>query len=290
MPDCNGENRAYKRRSYVMEPYSVLMTVYQREEPAYFEQAIQSILGQTVKTDDFVIVCDGPLSEELDAIISHFTLVYPEVFNVLRLPQNQGIGAAANAGLRICKHDLIAKMDADDLAVPDRCETQLRRFEQEPNLMVLGGDIEEFDMTPDRPYAVREVPRTNEEIRSFAQRRQPFNNVTVMMRKSAIFAVGGYRSLRRNEDYDLFIRLLNEGFYAENLGEVLVKVRVDRNACKRRSCFATFQGTVRSRWNAYRIGYSSLSDFLYCSVGAFFLLICPGRLQELIYSPLLRKK
>ena len=273
-----------------MELYSVLMTVYQRENPVFFEQAIQSILDQTVKTDDFVLVCDGPLSAELDEVINRFIATHPGIFNVLRLAQNQGIGAAANAGLAVCKHDLIARMDADDISVPTRCESQLKRFAEIPHLTVLGGDIEEFDTDPDAPYAIRQVPRTNADIRIFARRRQPFNNVTVMMRKRAISSVGGYRSLRRNEDYDLFIRLLHKEFYAENLDKALVKVRVDKSACKRRSGLATFQGTIRSRWNACRIGYSSLYDFLYCSAGAFFLLICPGKMQELIYSKLLRKK
>lgn len=273
-----------------MESYSVLMTVYRGENPVFFEQAVRSMLDQTVQTDDFVIVCDGPLSGELDAVIDRFTASCPNVFNILRLEQNQGIGAAANAGLKVCKNDLVARMDSDDISIPRRCEAQLCRFECEPGLTVLGGDIEEFDTDPDEPHALRQVPRSNEEIRIFARRRQPFNNVTVMMRKSAVFAVGGYRPMRRNEDYDMFIRLLNEGYSAQNLEDVLVKVRVDRNARKRRSNLPTFQGTVKSRWNAYRIGYSSLGDFLYCVAGAFFLLICPGKLQELVYSKLLREK
>lgn len=237
-----------------------------------------------------MIVCDGPLSAALDDVLARCVQANPGVINVLRLERNQGIGLAANAGLQICKHDLIARMDADDIALPGRCQAQLNRFAQKPELTVLGGGIEEFDVDPSRPYAVRQVPLSNDEIRAFARRRQPFNNVTVMLRKSAVVSVGGYRALRRNEDYDLFIRLLNQGFYSENLGETLVKVRADRHANKRRTGFATFKGTIRSRWNAYRIGYSSLSDFVYCCAGALFLLICPAQVQEQIYSKLLRKK
>lgn len=272
-----------------MGTYSVLMSVYRKEDPAFFSTAIQSMLDQTVVTDDFVIVCDGPLTEELDAVLDRYARSYPNVFNILRLPQNVGIGAAANEGLQHCKNDLVAKMDADDISVADRCEKQLRRFEENPELTVLGGYIEEFEQDPDKPFDIRNVPQTNEEIRKFARRRQPFNNVTVMYRRSKVLEAGGYRSLRRGEDYDMYIRLLSKGFYAENMTDVLVKVRVDRSANMRRASMATFTGCVRSRWNAVKIGYSSLFDFFYCCAGELVIALCPGKLQQKIYARYLRK-
>lgn len=273
-----------------MEAYSVLMTVYRNEKALFFDQAIQSILSQTVPTDDFVIVCDGPLSSALDAVILKYTQAYPDIIHVLRLAQNVGIGAANNAGLQICQHDLVVKMDADDISMPGRCEAQLSRFEQNRDLTILGGDIEEFVADPNSPFSVRSVPKSNAEICTYAKRRQPFNNVTVMLRKSAVLNVGGYKPLRRSEDYDLYIRLLHRGYYAENLPQILVKVRVDPDTYKRRGSFSTFCGVVRSRWNAFAIGYSSLADLLYCCAGSLFLMICPGKVQEWVYMTLLRKK
>ena len=108
-----------------MEAYSVLMTVYQKEIPEHFEMAIQSMLDQTIPTDDFVIVCDGPLTEGLYGVIEKFTHMFPNLFNIVKLEKNSGIGVATNAGLQVCKNNLIAKMDADDISMPSRCEMLL---------------------------------------------------------------------------------------------------------------------------------------------------------------------
>lgn len=272
-----------------MEAYSVLMTVYHKENPEHFSMAIQSMMSQSARTDDFVIVCDGPLTKELDAVLERYVQQYPGIFNIVRLPENVGIGAAANAGLHKCKNDLVAKMDADDISLPWRCEKQLKMFVQNPQLTVVGGFIEEFDQDPDKPFAVRSVPKTNAEIRKFARRRQPFNNMTVMMRRKAALAVGGYNDLRRNEDYDLYLRILYANYYTENLTDILVKARVNKDAYSRRASLATFKGCIRSRWAAFRIGYSSLWDFLYCAAGALILLICPGFVSRFIYDAFLRQ-
>lgn len=273
-----------------MKSYSVLMSVYYKESPAFFAEAIQSMVEQTVRTDDFVIVCDGPLSQALDEVLEGYRTRFPDIFHVIRLPENVGIGAAANIGLQHCKNDLVAKMDADDIADPYRCEKQLEMFSKDPRLTVVGGFIQEFDKDPGKPFAVRGVPLTNDEIRKFARRRQPFNNTTVMYRRNAVMAVGGYRSLRRCEDYDVYLRLLNNGYYAGNLPETLVKVRVDAQAISRRASLSTLRGIVASRGYALKIGYSSLLDFLICVGGELVVLVCPGSVQHFIYNKFLRQQ
>lgn len=272
-----------------MPTYSVLMSIYYKAEPEWFRQSVDSMLNQTVPADDFVIVCDGPLTRELEAILTRLEEDHPGLFQFIRLEQNVGIGAAANAGLSYCKNDLVAKMDADDIAVPQRCQMQLERFAANPALTVLGGFIAEFEDSPEEPFAIRAVPGENEAIRRFARRRQSFNNMTVMYRKSAVQAVGGYRELRRSEDYDLYLRLLHAGYYAENLEKVLVYARVNRGACSRRASWDTFRGCVRSRWYAFRVGYSSALDFLVCMGGAFLILVGSNRFQRFVYRHFLRR-
>lgn len=273
-----------------MEQYSVLMSVYHKANPAFFQTAIQSMLDQTYPTNDFVIVCDGLLTTELDHILETFDRQYPELFQILRLPQNVGIGAAAGAGLKICKNDLVAKMDADDISVPARCQLQVQQFVHNPKLTVVGGFVAEFEEDPDQPFSVRTVPITNAEIRTFAKRRQPFNNPSVMYRRSAVLAVGGYGTLRRSEDYDLYVRLLHNGYEAANLKDVLVKFRVDAAARMRRTSVETVKGFLQSRWNALRLGYSSVWDFAVCCSGELFVFLCPKKLQDKIYVTFLRRK
>lgn len=273
-----------------MQQYSVLMSVYYKEQPEHFREAMRSILEQTVRTDDFVIVCDGPLTPELDSVLEEMIAAYPDVIHPVRLEENRGIGYAANIGTAACRHELVAKMDADDIAVPNRCEQQLKCFEANPELTLCGGFIEEFDVDPAAPFAVRSVPLSHQEIWEKGRRRQPFNNTTIMYRRSAVVAVGGYRDLRRNEDYDLYARLLFHGYQGQNLPQTLVHVRVDREANSRRGSLATLKGCIYSRWRAYRLGYARLIDFLYCVVGQFLLVVCPGSVQQWIYVHFLRSK
>lgn len=273
-----------------MENYSVLMLVYRGEEAGNFREAIQSMLDQTARTDDFVVVCDGPLTAELDAVLAEFDAGYPGLFRIVRLPENIGEGLAGNPGLRACRHELVAKMDSDDISLPDRCAKQLARFAANPELTILGGVIEEFDNCTGHAISLRTTPLDNDSIRRFARRRSPINNVTAMFRKSAALAVGGYRDLRRGTDYDLYLRMLIAGCHAENLPDTLVRVRVDAGDFRRRTSWYALKCCAGIWWHAWRVGYSSLADLLICLAGEAFLAICPGSIQQLLYRRFLRKK
>lgn len=273
-----------------MENYSVLMSVHIGEKPDILAAAIQSLLTQTVVTNDFVIVCDGPVTKELDEVLATFVYENPGLFQIVRLPENVGVGLAAKAGLEVCKNELVAKMDSDDISVRDRCEKQLARFAANSELTVLGGYIEEFDDQTGKVFAIRSVPADNAGIRKYARRRNPINNVTAMYKKTAALAAGGYRDLRRGEDYDLYLRMLINGCYAENLPDTLVKVRVDSDTHRRRASWSAMKGCAGIWWNAYRAGYSSLTDLVICLAGELFLIICPGSVQQMLYQKFLRKK
>lgn len=273
-----------------MVNYSVLMLVYRGEEASNFRQAIQSMLDQTVRTDDFVIVCDGPLTAELDAVLEDFVSRYPGLFRIVRLPENVGEGLAGNPGVRACRNELVAKMDSDDISVPDRCEKQLARFAANPELKLVGGVIEEFDNQTGNVISVRITPERNDEIRRFARRRSPFNNVTVMFRKSAVLETGGYRDLRRGTDYDMYLRMLINGCTAENLPDTLVKVRVDAGDYHRRMSWYALKCCAGIWWRGYRAGFSSLADLLICLAGQTLLVICPGSVQQMFYKKFLRRK
>ena len=272
-----------------MEPYSVLMSVYHKADPAFFDAALKSMVEQTIMSNDIVIVCDGPLTPELDAVLEKYCIQYPGVFNPVHLETNVGIGAAANIGLRYCKNELIAKMDSDDIAIPTRCEKQLERFVQCPELTVLGGHIAEFDTDPQNPISIRAVPIENKAIRQFARRRQPFNNMTVMYRRNAVLAVGGYRKLKRGEDFDLFIRLIASNYYCENLDSILVHARTDKDALSRRGAMDSLKGCIKSRWTAHKLGCASLLDFCMCVCGELVIMISPLWLKKYLYSRFLRK-
>lgn len=217
------------------ENYSVLMSVYDREKPAYLRQAMNSIREQTVATDDFVLVCDGPLNEGLEAVIREMQELFGDVLHVVRLKENMGLGKSLAVGLAQCRNDLVARMDSDDISYPDRCERQLRVFEKDPELAVISGVVEEFSQSPEIVDARRVLPETHEEIVEFAQKRNPFNHPCVMYRKHAVEEAGGYQAIGSFEDYYLWVRMLLKGMKGYNLQEPLLHMRAGDDFFKRRA-------------------------------------------------------
>ena len=158
--------------------YSVLMSVYHREKPEYLRQSMESIAAQTLPTDDFVLVCDGPLGPELEAVIAELQQRFGPVLQVVHLPRQVGLGRALNEGMLHCKNEIVARMDSDDISRPDRCEKELNAL-LEHGADIVSAGLEEFTDDPARVELLRQPPKTHEEILAFAKKRNPFNHPTV---------------------------------------------------------------------------------------------------------------
>ena len=226
--DGNMNEKSYQQ-------YSVLMSVYYKEKPEYLRQAIESIQLQTLQSNDFVLVCDGPLTPELDSVIQDKQNEMGAVLNVLRLRENGGLGHALNEGLKRCKNELVARMDSDDIAYPDRCEKQVAVFCTRTEISICSGIVEEFATSPDIVDVKRVPPETHAEILEFAKKRNPFNHPCVMYKKSAVEAVGSYQELYLLEDYYLWLRMLMAGYQGYNLQEPLLHMRAGSDMYKRRA-------------------------------------------------------
>lgn len=217
------------------ENYSVLMSVYKKETPEFLRESIQSIYDQTIPTDDFVLVCDGPLTDELDSVIDEMQEKFGKRLRVLRQSENHGLGFSLNYGVKECKNDLIARMDSDDVAVKDRCEKQLAIFKTHPEVTIVGGFVGEFEESIKEIKSIRKVPKTNDKIIEFAKGRNPFNHPTVMFKKGDVLKVGSYQNIRFCQDYFLWVELLSNGYKGYNIQDILVYMREDSNTFKRRS-------------------------------------------------------
>lgn len=215
--------------------YSVLMSVYYKENPEYLKEAIESIQLQTKKTNDFVLVCDGPLNSKLNDVINKKQHEMERTLNVVRLPENRGLGNALNEGIRHCKNELIARMDSDDISYPDRCEKQLRLFNEKHEISICSGTVEEFTENIDIVDARRVLPEKNDEILDFAKKRNPFNHPCVMYKKSAVEEVGSYQDFYLLEDYYLWLRMLLNGNNGYNFQEPLLHMRAGTDMYKRRA-------------------------------------------------------
>lgn len=215
-------------------PFSIAMSVYNKDNAVYFERALKSITEeQTIMPSEIVLVCDGPLNSELDAVIDCYNARYP-IFNIIRLPKNKGLGNALKVAIENTSNELIARMDSDDVSVNDRFEQQLYYFNKHPEIDVVGGDIAEFIGEEKNIVGKRSVPKIDHEIKEYMKKRAAFNHVSVMYKKGSVQAAGGYQDWFCNEDYFLWIRMqLNNAAFA-NTGTVLVYVRVGEEMYQRR--------------------------------------------------------
>ncbi len=220
--------------------FSVCMSVYKNDHADDFVTAVNSIYRQTVPPNEIILVVDGPVGENLENAIEHITEEIP-IMKVIRLTENKGHAIARQRGLDAARYDLVAVMDADDIALPHRFQQQLTVFEEHPDVTVVGGLIHEFMDDVNNVVGVRWVPESDEEIKEYIKDRCPMNLVTVMFRKEHVQKVGGYIDWYCEEDYYLWIRLALAGYKFYNIQHNLVNVRVGRAMYNRRGGLKYFK-------------------------------------------------
>ncbi len=270
-----------------MENYSVLTTVYEKEDPSFLRASIESMLAQSVLTNDYVIVKDGPLNDALDSVLEEYTKQY-DFFNIVALKENVGLGAALRAGLSACKNDLVARLDSDDISLPNRCECQLKAFEADKDLVIVGTDMYEFNNDPDEIIAVKIMPHTPEELYRYGKRRNAFNHSSVMYRKSVIEAHGSYSTMRRSQDVELFSKILFHNCKCINLDQPLIKFRCGDTRVKRKKSWRNVRSDLRIFWGAHKMGYSSFVDYVYVLAIQLGFYILPEKMAGYLYRKLFR--
>jgi len=273
-----------------MAGLSVLMSLYIKEKPGYVEECFQSLLRQTVKADEWVVVEDGPLTDELYAVLEKYEKEYPGLIKRVPLKENRGLGLALQAGVPECSNDLIARMDTDDIAREDRFEKQLEEFKNDPDLDITGSHIDEFEDTPDTIVAKRTVPLTDEAIKKYQKRRDGFNHMTVMYKKKAVLDAGNYQSCPLMEDTYLWVRMMKNGVKCSNVDDSLVFARIGKAMFDRRGGWAYFKKYRTGRKMVYATGYISWSDYAVSVMVQFIVALVPGRLRGWIFKKMLHGK
>ncbi|HEX6892176.1 MAG TPA: glycosyltransferase [Chryseolinea sp.] len=269
--------------------FSVLIPVYIKENPASLKTALESILDkQTVLPQEVVVVEDGPITDALEQVLTDISAKYPKVINRIKLPVNQGMGAAMNVGLNNVSYKWVARMDSDDIAVANRFETQLEFLKAHPEVDVLGSAIEEFDRTPGDLKHFRKVPEKHDEIIRLMKYRNPLNHMTVFFRSDIAVKAGGYWSKRYFEDYNLWYEMKKVGARFHNMSENLVHVRVGNNMVGRRSGYAyfTFERILLKKFLTDR--FISPMEYVWLSGVKLLLRILPTNVLRVVYKFFLR--
>ncbi|WP_347787047.1 EpsG family protein [Levilactobacillus brevis] len=216
---------------------------------------------------------------------------FAEQTDLLRLlPQahNQGLGKALAIGVEACWFDLIARMDTDDIAKPQRLAEQLAAFQADPELMICGTNIAEFDGSTANIIGKRHLPADDAAIRNFSKRRNPFNHMTVMFKRQAVLDAGNYQPLSGFKDYYLWVRVLKNGGHSQNLQADLVDARTGADMYARRGGMKYLLPGIKGRWAIYRAGLGKLSDWLFVTLVHIVVSLMPNRLRGWFYETKLR--
>lgn len=268
--------------------FSVLMSVYIKEKPEFLKFCFDSLLNQTLKADEWVVVEDGPITDELAKVIKEYQKI--QNIKVVKLPTNVGLGLALKEGMLNCSYDIVARMDTDDYAVPTRFEKQMQEFENDKDLDICGSHIYEFEDSIDNFIAERKVPLNQEDIVEYQKKRSAFNHMTVMFKKDAVLKAGNYEHCPLMEDDMLWIRMIQSKAKMMNIDDYLVYARTNRAMIDRRGGLAYFKKYRNAKKQIRKTGFISGFTCFKCNFVQFFVCLMPRKLRRFVFFNLLHKK
>jgi glycosyltransferase involved in cell wall biosynthesis len=271
--------------------FTILMSLYFKEDPKFLNECFDSIwMKQTVKPAEIVLVIDGPIGTELQECVDSWKGRIGSNLKIIALPKNVGLGMALNEGLKHCSNDWVFRMDTDDICVEKRFEYQLQFIKNNPNVVLFGGQILEFDKNVNDANKLKPVPEEYSDILSFSKKRNPFNHMTVAYKKSIILSLHGYQHHLFMEDYNLWLRVISKGYEVANLSQVLVYARVGNgmHARRRGSEYIKSEKQLLDLKIALKT-QSLISAYVTFILRSFFRFL-PSNLLGFVYNNLLRKK
>ena len=242
------------------QDFSVLMACYKNDNPQHLKIAIDSVFDSSILPNELIIVVDGPVPNQIEIILENCCDNFQQI-ELIRLPKNVGLGVALNFGLNKCSHNLIARMDADDINCYNRFKNLLYEFENDSDLVICGTFIEEF-IEDSNIKLIRKVPLSKKNIISRGKFRNPFNHVTVMFDKLKIIEVGSYENVPFFEDYYLWLKLITKDFKMKNIDCIGVNVRAGSDMVKRRSGSNFIKNEFNFLIKSYQLGFLNLPLFI----------------------------
>ncbi|MCU1807084.1 glycosyltransferase [Cytobacillus firmus] len=267
--------------------FSVLMPVYYGDKAEFIKEALESIVNQSLLPSEIVIIVDGAIGAETQEVLSDYQK-NSSTIKIHYLEENIGLGDVLNFGLEKCKHEYIARMDADDICRKDRFEKQVKYLIDHPEIDLVGSYIHEFSTDPQLERIVREVPVQHDQIVKYSMRRNPFNHMTVMFKKSAVLDSGNYQKFIGFEDYFLWVRMIMRGKKFHNIPEALVFARTGQDMYKRRGGLQYFRNEVKLQWYFYKTDYITLFQYLSNVFVRSLVRIVPNSVRSKIYLNFLR--
>lgn len=275
-----------------MKQFSVITSVYKNDKPEFIRVALDSMfVEQTVKPNEIVLVRDGPVPYETSKLLLEYKDKYGEKLNVIKLDVNKGLGNALKVGVENAQYDIIARMDSDDICLPNRFEKQLSYMDAHPECDIVGGQITEFIDTPDNIVGKREVPCDNEAIYHYMRSRCALNHPTVMFKKKAVLNAGNYQDWFWNEDYYMWIRMMEQDCVFANLPDVLVNMRSGLDQYGRRGGKKYFESEIGIKKLMLEKGMITRKEYFINYIQRFIIqLLLPNSVRGWVFRTFARKK
>lgn len=267
--------------------FSVLMSIYHKEEPEFLKESLNSVFNQTIKPSEVVLVEDGKLTDELDEMIENFHKNYPAL-KIVKFQENRGLGYALNDGLKECSNEYVFRMDTDDICRNDRFETQLKYMVEHPEIDVLGSNIYEFKNSINEDMRIKKMP-TGEKIHAYILSRNPLNHMTVCFKKSSVLECGGYKPMLYLEDYYLWVRMLKNNKILENIDDELVYARIGNGFEKRRGNKKQIVGWKKLQDFMFEEKMINKKDYFMNMLRMYLMVYCPNFVRTFMYKHILRK-
>lgn len=271
--------------------FSTLMSLYHKENPIFLDQALESIWNrQSLKPTEIVLVLDGPITVELTTVVEKWKVKIGLVLKVIALPENIGLGKALNEGLKHCSYNWVFRMDTDDICTSDRFQKQVAFIAENPEVVLFGTQVLEFDQQVDDAQILKAVPTDFEEIKKFAQSRCPFNHMTVAYKKDVILGLGGYQHHLFMEDYNLWLRVIGQGYKVANLSDMLLYARVGNGMHARRRGieYIKSEKQLLDLKKELKLQHPAYANMLFLLRSLFRLM--PSSVLGKFYNTFLRKK
>ena len=268
--------------------FSVLLSVYEKEKPEFLKGAIDSLLAQTLPGNEIIIIKDGVLPESLENVLQSYMEI-SEHIKTFQFRNNVMLGRALAKGVQLCSNELIARMDTDDIAEPDRFRLQYEYMMRHPDVSVVGGFIREFADNGE-VVKLKAMPVSYKEIKEYAKYRNPLNHMTVMFRKQDVIECGNYEHFPFLEDYLLWSKMLARGKKICNIAEVLVAARTSQNLYQRRGGYEYFKQYCLLRKMQLNFGITNYREYIYSLICTFGITMVPISFRKFVYKVLLRRK
>lgn len=271
--------------------FSVLLSVYQKEKAEYLKEAIESVyFNQILKPNEIILVEDGPLTEKLYSTIVDLKLkIGKNILKTVKLEKNMGLGNALRIGIEKCSNELIARMDTDDIAYPNRFEEQINYFKNYPETDVLGTFMSEFVDNIENIICIKDAPNNSIDMKKYMKLRDPVNHPSVMFKKSKVLEAGNYKEIFLNEDSYLWGRMLSKGCIFRNIQEPLVYFRTTDDTYKRRGGWKYIKAEYGLQKEFLKLGIINKAEFIRNITLKNIVRLVPNGVRKFIYLKILRK-